>query len=322
MGPRPSLFDAGRAGVACAVLAAAGTARGQTEITYEQGGARMEFQAWNGTAWASEVWVQPGSRVEWRMRMSYVGTRTDLFAGGDVLYQPTISNVDYTDNGDGVDGLGVWRNGGNSSNNVFGSMLTAAEGESGLPLPGYGRVRFGGTAAAATGSNTMTMFRHSGGSDGAPSGGWMRLAGSFVTQWPRELNFPAPPLDVTATDMNNILRGISAHQAPSAFGDPSFVSGTQNLVIFRQALILSNSGDSRMLTISTFREAFRRVGGTTGTAEGDDRRVIQWITGVADTAASHRATDPTIIPATIWVNVPAPFALPALLVCSTSRRRR
>ena len=50
--------------------------------------ATMRFEAWNGSAWSQEVSVNPGARIEWRVVMNYTGPRTDLFAMGEVQYQP------------------------------------------------------------------------------------------------------------------------------------------------------------------------------------------------------------------------------------------
>jgi hypothetical protein len=166
----------------CPLLAlAAGLARAQT---YEDNGAMLSFQVWNPvtSTWTSSVGVAPGvaTTVEWRVVANYIGTRTDLFAMCEVLYQPTITGVD--DLGANMDQLGAWRNGGVTGNNIPGSMLTEAEGDLvGFPQ-GYGRVRFGGTASQSNTSNIMTSFRHSNGTFLAPLGEYIRIAGSFVSQ--------------------------------------------------------------------------------------------------------------------------------------------
>ncbi len=305
----------------CAVIVVAaggvvGVAAAQT--TTEVGGAVLRFEVYNPltNSWASSLGDSaPGQQIEFRAVLSYTGTRTDLFALGEVLYQPTISNVDNTGTGAQADQLGTWRNGGNGGNSVAGSMLTQAEGI--LPGPilsGYGRVGYGGTAATATGSNTMTSFRHVNNSDAAPDGSWIRMAGNFVTLWPGFL-----PIVPSAGDTNRILRGISAQQQSRALNSTYHIAGTQDLVLFRQALILSDDGAMREIHISSIPEAFRRVANT-GT---DDTRFISWQTSASD-SGSHRTLTPTILPATIWVNVPSPGVggVVMLAFARAVRRRR
>jgi len=311
--------------VIVSMLAVAGMASIATAQTYEtnaQGnltGGRLSFQVFNpvSNTWGSSLNAAPGQRVEVRIVADYVGTRTDLFAMGEVLYQPTFSNADNVDGGNGVDNLGPWRNGGNGGNAIAGSMLTQAEGDQGTALADYGRVRFGGTATAVTGSNTMTSFRHSGGSDGAPAGSWIRAAGNFVTQWPAPL-----PAATDATNLNRILRGISSQQQSQASVPAFHVLGTSGLVLFRHAIILSNDPAVRDITFSSFTESVRRVGSTTST---DDRRYMTWQTGSADPGSGtlgHR-TGVAFLPATISIiPSPASAALLGLGGLIAARRRR
>ncbi len=295
-----------------AVAGLAGIASAQT--TTEQGGGRLTFQVYNPVtnAWGSSIDAAPGQRVELRVVASYTGTRTDLFAMGEALYQPTLSNADNTGTGAQQDQIGAWRNGGNGGNSIAGSMLSVAEGNQGTALADYGRVLFGGTATAATGSNTMTSFRHTGGSDGAPAGSWIRMAGNFVTQWPAAL--PAAP---AAADTNRILRGISAQQQSFALNSTFHVAGLSN-VIFRQAIILSDDPAARTVQFSSFIESARRVANT-GT---DDTRFISWQTSNSD-SGSHRTLGVQYVPANInVVPTPASMALMGLGGLVAARRRR
>ena len=307
---------------AAAIALASGAASGQS---YEQGGARLTFQIFNPAVsqWGSIIYWVPGQRVEWRVVLDYIGTRTDIFALGEALYQPVFTNADNTDGGNGIDVLGAWRNGGVSGNSIAGSMLTQAEGNTGSQLVSYGRVRFGGTAAVATSSNVLTTFRHSGGADGAPAGDYVRVAGNFVSQWPRSLAGPVPPLDVTTDDVNRVLRGVSSQQQSQALSPAFHVMGTQGLVVFRGSIVTSNSPFMRGMELTTSREFFRRVGGATGADEGDDRRYITWQTGSSD-SGSHRTLEPGIVPA-IFFPIPAPGAgvvCGVALVFASRRRRR
>jgi len=307
--------------VIVSMLAVAGLATIASAQTYEtdaQGnltGGRLTFQVYNPvtSSWGSSIDAAPGQRVEVRVVASYVGTRTDIFAMGEALYQPTFSNADNTGTGAQQDQIGAFRNGGNGGNSIVGSMLTQAEGASGAALADYGRVGFGGTATAATSSNTMTSFRHSGGSDGAPAGSWIRMAGNFVTQWPTAL-----PGTTDANGINRILRGISSQQQSQALNSTFHIAGNSGLVLFRQAIILSDDAAARTLQFSSFPESGRRVGGTTST---DDRRYMTWQTGSAD-SGTHR-TGIAYVPANInIVPTPASAALLGLGGLIAARRRR
>ncbi|MFO0831108.1 MAG: hypothetical protein U0637_04595 [Phycisphaerales bacterium] len=296
---------AGIASVACASV--------------EQGGAQVKFEVYDpvASAWTSSMTAQPGQQVEWRVVVSYTGTRTDLFALGDSRYQPTLSNTDNVGAGALADQLGVWRTGGVSGSGFPGSMLSVAEGAFGGALPDYGRVTYGGTGTSddASYQNLITTFRHSLGSAGAPAGSWIRVAGSFVTQWPRD------PITGTAsvTDTNRILRGIPAMQVSMALNPVVHLAGVSNLVVFRQAIVLSDDSAPRTIEVSTFRGSFLRMG--TGSST-DDRRYITWQTGPTD-MGSHRTLEPDIIPASITL-VPGPSVLPALAAFGAFgiRRRR
>ncbi|MFO0832653.1 MAG: PEP-CTERM sorting domain-containing protein [Phycisphaerales bacterium] len=292
-----------------AVAGIAGIASAQVEAN----AGRLTFQVYNPatSSWGSSIDAAPGQQVEVRVVASYVGTRTDLFAMGEVLYQPTFSNADNTGAGAQADQIGAWRNGGASGNSVANSMLTEAEGNQGTALADYGRVRFGGTATAATGSNLMTSFRHNS-DNGSPAGSWIRIAGNFVTSWPGAI-----PTTTDAAHINSILRGISSMQQSQALAPTFHVVGTTN-VIFRQAIILSDDATARSLQFSSFIESARRVGGTTST---DDTRYMSWQTGSAD-SGTYR-TGVTYVPATInVVPTPASMALLGLGGLVAARRRR
>ena len=294
-----------------AVAGLAGAASAQT--TFEATGGRLAFQVFNPVtnAWGSSIDAAPGQTVQVRVVASYVGTRTDLFAMGEALYQPTFSNADNSGAGAQADQVGGYLNGGNGGNSVAGSMLTAADGDNGTALAGYG-VRFGGTATTATGSNTMTSFRHNS-DNGSPAGSWIRLAGTFVSNWPQAL-----PGTTDATNINRILRGISSQQQSQSLAPAFHVAGTSGLVIFRQALTLSDDPAARAIQFSSFIESARRVGGTTST---DDTRYMSWQTGAAD-SGSHR-TGVAYVPATInVVPSPASAALLGLGGLVAARRRR
>ena len=277
--------------------------------------ATMTFQVFDGTNWVSNINGMENQRVEYRVVIDYSGPRTDLFALGEVIYQPTISGVDNT--GASQDQHAAFRNGGISGNSVAGSMLTGAEGGNGGALAGgYGRVVYGQTGmnSSTASQNTMTLFRHSAGSAGAPAGEWMRVAGQFVTSWPAA-TLPAAP---GATGVNNIQRGVASGQTSFALAPTTHVAGVDNLVIFRGAITLSDALDTRTLVLNSSDAFLKRTGGTTST---DDRRYMTWQTSNVD-AGSYR-TGVTFVPATITlIPTPATAALLGLGGLVAARRRR
>jgi hypothetical protein len=312
--------------VIASMIVLAGVAGTVNAQTWEPGGGRLSFEVFDPTTstWTNSVSVLSGATVQVRVRASYIGTRTDLFAMGEALYQPTFSNADNTGTGAQADQVGTYVNGGNGGNSTAGSILTTADGNNGGALAGYGRVNFGATVNAATAFNTLSTFRHTAGSDGAPAGSYIRIAGVFVSQWPRVLN-PVPPVDVVADDLNRILRGVSAQQQSRDL-QPTFHTQGLNNVIFRQAITLSDDAATRTLQFSSFQEAIRRWGSATGTTEPDDRRYMTWQTSSSNSgsdANGHR-TGVEFVPASIIVNIPTPgaAALMGLGGLMAARRRR
>ncbi len=288
----------------------------------EQNATRVDMQVFNPDigAWTTSVGAAPGGRVEWRVVVSYTGTNTNVYALGSMTYQPTFSNADNT--GPNVDQLAPWRNGGLQGNAVVNSMLSAAEGASGAALASYGRVVFGATAANSSSQNIVTTHRHGGNfaSARAPAGSWLRVAGSFVTQWP----LPTLPLnvDATATELNNINRGIQANQtaAQSAiigFPNTSHVAGTQNMVVFRGALLLSPDARTDNITLDITAGTQQRAGGVNS---AEDIRFIAWQTGISDNGSWR--TGFTINSATIVIPAPGFAALLGASTLFVIRRKR
>ncbi len=282
--------------------------------------ANLRFEVWDGAQWTNTVNAHPGDRIEWRAVISYTGTRTDIQGLAEALYQPVIPNAD--NEGPVMDQLGPWRSGGVSSNLYLGSMLSQAEGNNGSQLASYGRVGFGLTATTASGSNIMTSFRHSNGSNGAPDGSWLRIAGNYVSQWPIVGSDPG----WTASDANRLLRGISACQLPRVSPSGGLNSywrpGTQNLVLFRQALIVGDASDDRTIEITAQEQLIRRAGMSAD--DTDNRRYVSWYTQDYQPFPDAYRTSLSITPAIAFVTVPAPGAavVAGVLTCFLTRRRR
>jgi hypothetical protein len=309
--------------VIVSMVALAGLATGAMAQLNETVGGRLSFQVWNGSSWASTTDALPGSTVQVRAVVSYTGTNTAVSALGSITYQPTFSNADNTGTGAQIDQLGAYRNSGTQGNAVAGSMLTAADGQSGAALPSYGRVVYGSTAANATSQNIVTTFRHGGGAAqaGAPAGSWIRVAGSFVSTWPLAA-LPAGG-DATATNLNNINRGVQANQTSATnaitnLPNTFHVAGTQNLVIFRQAITLSDLTDLRQLVISTAAGTLQRVGGVNA---ADDTRFMSWQTAATDNG-SWRVGVAVENASINVVPTPATAALLGLGGLVAARRRR
>ena len=303
---------------ALALLALTGTAHAHAQTPYPAE-ANMRFEIWNGSAWASTINANPGDRIEWRAVISYTGTRTNIQGLAEALYQPTISNAD--NQGPVMDELGTWRNGGVGAQSIPAGMLSIAEGNDGGQLPSYGRIGFGAIGTSAFTLNTLSSFRHVDGSNGAPPGSWLRLAGSYVSQWPVAGSGPG----WTTDDGNRILRGVPAAQGSrlSAGGtggpNPYWRGGTLDLVLIRQSLTLGDLAINRAIEITTEERFIRRVNLSSGT---DNRRYVSWYTQDAQLFSSAYRTSLTITPAIALDTIPAPGAAVVVLACLCIRRRR
>ncbi len=281
----------------------------------------LRFEVWDGSQWTNQVSAHPGDRIEWRAVVSYVGTRTDIHGLAEMTFQPVIPNAD--NEGPVKDELGPWRNGGVTGNYVPDSMLTPAEGASGAALASYGRVSFGYPATVATASNILTSFRHTNGSNGAPAGNWLRVAGNYVSQWPVAGDAP----DFSVADQNRVLRGVycaqNSNYLPTGTGlNPFYVAGSTSVVVFRQSLIVGDENTDRMVDITAEDWSFRRAGTTSSPT--DNRRYISWYTEEVQQFGAAYRTSLTVTGARAIVTVPEPqaFALAVWALPLVARRRR
>lgn len=243
----------------------------------------LRFEVFDNGQWTRAMRAAPGQQVEWRAVVSYVGPGTGVFALGGLLYQPMISNADNDGAGAQADQVvDLIRD---SGLGIPGSLLSQADGESGAPRPtndtvtdniGYGRVDFGQTGMSGATSG-LTAHRHSGGSNGAPPGEWIRLAGAVAMDWPVIWSGPCPI--ATCPDISDIRLGVSAHQPSLALAGTNHVAGAAGMKVFRGALRLSDRENARLLTISSRAEAVNREGNFGG---GDDVRFMDWQLNVTD----------------------------------------
>jgi hypothetical protein len=281
----------------------------------------MRFQVWNGSEWANEISVLPGSRVEWRVTVSYTGTNTNVFALADLRYQPTISNWD--NDGASVDQLSPWRNGGNGGQPPGGEfgMLDKQEGIGNEPLIDYGRSGCGTIGTIPSNGNTLTAFTHVNGAGGAPPGSWLRIAGASATSWPIADGDPW-----TTSDGLRVIRGVPATQHQylvSGLPHPYFVAGTQDIVLLRQAVTLSSDAGARSLEISTGEWSMLRAGAA---GSSDNRRYMTWFDSAVSFSSSYRsAVEFTSAAIHVIPPIPAPGAIAVCaggaLILARKRRR-
>lgn len=312
-----SKLQGGRSVVACvAGLGLVGNvAFGQAYPTESQ----LRFEVWNGSAWATSVVAQPGGRVEVRAVVSYTGPNTAVMGLGSLLYQPVFSNWD--NEGASQDDLGAWRNGGVGGDGIANSILTASEGLSGAALATYGRVGFGAQRSQSSTFSTITNHRHTGGSSGAPQGSLLRAAGAFATQWP-QLNPPA----WTIEDSNRVTTGLSARQLSrinprTGLVNPFWTDGTTDLVIFRQAVLLSDTDLARTISINSEEAFLEREQFAAGST--DNRRFMSWWTQETGGAVTDYRSGVEFLSATIHI-VPSPATGVAIVACASlllTRRR-
>lgn len=298
---------------AIAVLAVAASAFAQPPM--EPVGATLRYEvALPGSTWGSSVTIQPGERVEWRAVVSYTGTEPAV-ALGQVFYQPVLSNVDHEGAETTRDNLGAWRYL-TQPGVPHRDRLEASEGETTQTLLDYGRVvyTFTSRSTSAGSSGAITGHRHTSGGLPAP-GGFFRIAGSNNPTW-----YPAS-IPNGSVDLNNqILWGVVSDNNSAA--STWFVTGTQNLTIFRQAFIASTDAPlfgERVVTINSESATLRRAGGGAGT---DDTRFMTWARqGEGGSTATIRV-GVEYIPATITI-VPGPgVAVPLLAAAWWPLRRK
>lgn len=302
-----------------AVAGVASCAVGQ--VVQEPIGAVLRYEvAVPGGPWTSYLNASPGDRVEWRAVLSFTGTQNAV-ALGRIYYQPVISGADNSGIGPTIDQLGAWRNNGISgqvNTNHLPGVLSIAEGNDSSSLESYGRVHYCFTPRSTTAGNSggLTGFRHN--SDaGSPPGSYIRIAGSNNNTWyPSNIPNGSVPLN------RQILWGVVSDN--NSVTSTWFATGTQNLVLFRQALILSSdrSFEEMVVTISSEAATLQRAGGTAGS---DDTRFMTWAAPGEGGQTSSIRVGVQYVPAVINMFIPSPgtaaFACASFLYANRRRRQ-
>lgn len=292
------------------------------QLVVEPAAARVQLQVFNPDigSWGSSVVGLPGSRVEWRVVVSYVGANTSVRALGALRYQVTLSNADNT--GSSLDAFAPWRNDGQQGNTIAGSMLSAAEGADGGALGTYGRVTFGHTLANSNSQNVITTWRHGGDfpRPATPPGSWLRIAGSAESTWPQR-PFPYDQPFGLYLHGGLLANQLSAVNAATGMVNTFHVAGTQNLVVFRGALLLSDETQRAGNLVLDIPLA-SLLGGPplTPTAEPIERDPYFLSWQISPTDNGSWRTGVTLESATIFI--PAPGLTAFLSVCSLFTLRR
>jgi hypothetical protein len=291
--------------VAVAGLAAA--AYGQaanTRLVYE-------VSSDGGNTWTSSVNVLPGTQIQVRALVSYIGTTGGNGGLGQIVFQPVVSSWTGADSliTQDIDGAGP------STSQGIGPVGGSRSTPVGIvpDAPGvFGRVSpFGANA-----TSTSTFLRGHLGTGTAA--GLLRIAQNQITNW---IGVGATSGAAAANNWNG-GGGVSIAQIadPSRLGtDPAYNANRSDVVVFKFGFNLSSATDLRSLGISTPADGIGKVT-TAGTAYGQQN--CRWY----PTQGSTQATDVggcVIEGATVnVVPTPASLALLGLGGLVAARRRR
>lgn len=262
----------------------------------------------DGINWQPTLNVAPGTSVQVRALLSYIGPGTS--AGlGLVSFQPVVSNWTAADT--------LLTTAGTPGNNGVGPLGGTRSNPIGTvdDQPGvWGRI----TPFGSTSYNTSTFLRGHLGTGTAA--GLLRIARADVTNW---IGVGATSGVLAANNWNG-GGGVTAAQIanPSRLStDPEFQTQSQNVVVFKFGFTVSSATDSRTLNISTPAAGIGKVT-TAGATYGQQN--ARWYASTSEVSPSLNGAANVIDAAVIVTNVPAPASL-ALLglggLVATRRRR-
>ncbi|MFA6044442.1 MAG: PEP-CTERM sorting domain-containing protein [Phycisphaerales bacterium] len=285
--------------VAVAGLALAANAQDvNTQLKYEV--------STDGTNWSSSLNVAPGTSVQVRALLSYIGPGTA--AGiGQVIFQPVVSNWTAADSlltTAGTPGnMGVGPVGGTRSNPIG----TVSD------QPGvWGRITPFGAAAY----NTSTYLRGHIGTGTAA--GLLRIARADVTNWIGE----GATSGALAANNWNGGGGVNIGQIanPSRLStDPAFDSRSSNVVVFKFGFTVSSATAIRTLGITT---PAAGIGRQTAAGATYGQQNARWFASTTEVSSSLTGAVQTIDAAINVVPAPASLALLGLGGLVATRRRR
>jgi hypothetical protein len=235
--------------------------------------------------------------VEVLVRMSYIGSSTDVAGFASAVFQPTVSNFGGSS---GADVALAFANGGAGSNQSTPPGYVA-------DAPGqYGRISPYARTALTT-STAITNFVNN--SVGQPAGNWLRIAQKQVTAWIGGAGNTTGGSGVNVAQLANVGRTTA---------DPAFASGTVANV-FRFGMSIDTSTGERTLLVDAPLAGFGNRNTTTG-----DREIYWWSNAGLNGSSGDLRGTAQVVGGTIAVIVPTPASL-ALLglggLCVARRRR-
>jgi hypothetical protein len=233
--------------------------------------------------------------VEVLVRMTYIGTRTDVAGFASAVFQPTVSNFGGTDVA-----LGFVNGGAGSNTSSPLGVVADAPGQ-------YGRISPFGRTAMST-STAITNHLHSAGSGGAPAGSWLRIAQRQVTSWIGGTGNTTGGSGVNVAQLANVGRTAA---------DPAF-NPELSVSVFRFGMQINTDTGERTLLVDAPLAGF----GNRATATGD--REIYWWSQAGLNGSSGDVRGTALVNGGTINIVPAPASL-ALLglggLCVARRRR-
>lgn len=279
-----------------------------TQLRYEV----RVFNAGHNDGWTPSMTVGPGTQVEVRAVVSYIGT-TQVYGLGQIIFQPVVSawragdSVITTPGTPGDSGIGP-----------IGSSVTDPPGHV-QDVPGaYGRI----SPWASVRTTTSSYYRgHVHVNPDGSGDTYLRIARADVTNW----------IGVGASSGSGTLNntfgqgGVAAAQGtlgpgrPTAF--PPQNTSLQNLVVFKFGFTLSSAPADRVRTleITTPPLGLGRTLVTSAYGQPDTR----WFTSLEQVSPGLHRSDVSVVNAVVHV-VPSPGALGLLAAAgiAASRRRR
>lgn len=254
----------------------------------------------DGVNFSNSVDLAEGSglqTVEVLVRMTYIGTRTDVAGFASAVFQPTVSNWRASDVA-----LAFANGGAGSNTSVPSGVVADAPGQ-------YGRISpWGRTAMSTTTAITNHIHLASGGVNQPPSGTFLRIAQKQVTSWIGGTGNTTGGSGVNVAQLANVGRTAA---------DPAF-NGELSVSVFRFGIQVDTLGE-RTLLVDAPLAGFGNRDSTTG-----ERQVYWWSqAGLNGTSGDVRGTA-EVFGSAINVVIPAPASL-ALLglggLCVARRRR-